>query len=256
MTIPAKPRRRVAAIVTIVAAGLLAGCARVEYTWAWHVVSPATTAGRTNLWYLVEGLGLTIELSVVSIVASVALGLVVALAGFSRKRALLAAHRCYIEALRNVPVFVLLLWAYYALPVVLGLAFTPFAGAVLAIAMSDSAFEAEILRAGIQSVDRGHVEAARSLGMSAGKTMRRIILPQAVRRMLPAMGNQFIYIVKSSALASVIGLAELTRKANELTTTLYRPFEIYSVLALEYLCVLLVLSQAVRWLERRLAIGR
>jgi polar amino acid transport system permease protein len=247
---------RARAVAALAAALLLAGCTRVEYTWAWHIVSPTTAAGRTNLWYLTQGLGLTIELSVVSIVVSMGLGLVVALAGFSKNRALLTGHRCYIEALRNVPVFVLLLWTYYALPVVLGLAFTPFAGAVLAIAMSDSAFEAEIFRAGIQSVDRGHVEAARSLGMSARKTMRRIILPQAIRRMLPAMGNQFIYIVKSSALASVIGLAELTRKANELTTTLYRPFEIYSLLAVEYLCVLLVLSQAVRWVERRVAIGR
>ncbi len=247
---------RAAAVFVVLGAGLLTGCARVEYTWAWHVVSPATMAGRTHLWYLVEGLGLTIQLSLVSIAVSVVLGLIVALAGFSRRRLLVGVNRCYIEALRNVPVFVLLLWAYYALPVVLGLVFTPFAGAVLAIAMSDSAFEAEIFRAGIQSVDRGHVEAARSLGMSAAKTMRRIVLPQALRRMLPAMGNQFIYIVKTSALASVIGLSELTRKANELTTTLYRPFEIYTLLAVEYLCILLVLSQAVRWLERRLAIGR
>jgi polar amino acid transport system permease protein len=238
----------------VILAGLLAGCSRVEYTWAWHVIDPTTPAGWTNLRFLVEGLGLTVQLSLVSVAASVALGLVVALAGFSRSRALRAANRCYVEALRNVPVFVLLLWAYYALPVVLGLSFTPFAGAVLALALSDSAYEAEILRAGIQSVDRGHVEAARSLGMSAWLAMRRIILPQALRRMLPAMANQFIYLVKSSALASVIGLGELTRRANELTTTLYRPFELYTFLAVEYLCILLVLSQAVRTLERRFAI--
>ena len=246
---------RLTATLTMAAAALLAGCSRVEYTWAWYVVSPGTPAGRTNLWYLITGLGLTIQLSLVSILAAVVLGLVVALAGFARSRMLVVFNRCYIEILRNVPVFVLLLWAYYALPVVLGLAFTPFAGAVLAIAMSDSAFEAEIFRAGIQSVDRGHVEAARSLGMSAWQTMRQIILPQALRRMLPAMANQFIFIVKTSALASVIGLAELTRRANELTTTLYRPFEIYTLLAAEYLCILFVLSQAVRSLERRLAIG-
>lgn len=241
-------------VVALVLAGLLAGCSRVEYTWAWHVVDPRTPAGWTNLQFLVAGIGLTAELSLVSVVASVALGLLVALAGFSRSRVLRAANRCYVEALRNVPVFVLLLWAYYALPVVLGLTFTPFAGAVLALALSDSAYEAEILRAGIQSVDRGHVEAARSLGMSAWLTMRRIILPQALRRMLPAMANQFIYLVKSSALASVIGLGELTRRANELTTALYRPFELYTFLAVEYLVILLVLSQAVRTLERRLAI--
>jgi polar amino acid transport system permease protein len=90
---------RARAVAALAAALLLAGCTRVEYTWAWHIVSPTTAAGRTNLWYLTEGLGLTIELSVVSIAVSMGLGLVVALAGFSRNRTLLAGHRCYIEAL-------------------------------------------------------------------------------------------------------------------------------------------------------------
>ena len=121
-----------------------------------------------------------------------------------------------------------------------------------ALAISDSAFQAEIFRAGIQSINRGQYEAAASISLNYRDTMRFVILPQAIKRILPALGNQLVYMLKMSSLVSVIGMQELTRRANELVVTEYRPLEIYTVLVIEYLVVILIVSAGVRWLERRL----
>jgi polar amino acid transport system permease protein len=121
------------------------------------------------------------------------------------------------------------------------------------LALSDAAFEAEIFRAGIQSVPKGQREAADTLGLSRWHTFRRIVLPQAIRFILPALGNQFIYVLKMSSLVSVIGFQELTRRANELNVTEYRPLEIYTFLVVEYLVLILAASWLVRRLERRMA---
>ena len=123
---------------------------------------------------------------------------------------------------------------------------------VLALAISDSAFQAEIFRAGIQSINRGQYEAAASISLNYRDTMRFVILPQAIKRILPALGNQLVYMLKMSSLVSVIGMQELTRRANELVVTEYRPLEIYTVLVIEYLVVILIVSAGVRRLERRL----
>jgi polar amino acid transport system permease protein len=133
-----------------------------------------------------------------------------------------------------------------------GLQLGIFVSGVIALALSDSAFEAEIFRAGIQSVEKGQIEAARSVGLTGWQTMRFIILPQAIRRVLPALGNQFVYMLKMSSILSVIGFEELTRRANELTVTEYRPLEIYTFLVVEYLLLILLASGLVRRLERRL----
>ena len=171
----------------------------------------------------------------------------------SRHRSLRAVARVYVEGVRAIPLLVLLLWVYYGLPVVLGIQFDVFTAGVLSLAISDAAFEAEIFRAGIQSIGRGQTEAAQSLGLTRWQAMRLIILPQAIRRILPALGNQFVYVLKMSSLVSVIGFQELTRRANELTLVEYRPLEIYSFLVLEYLLLILLVSFLVRRLEKRLA---
>ena len=146
----------------------------------------------------------------------------------------------------------LILWVYYGLPQVAGISISVFWAGVLALAISDSAFQAEIFRAGIQSIDRGQYEAAQSISLNYRNTMRYVILPQAIKRILPALGNQLVYMLKMSSLVSVIGMQELTRRANELVVTEYRPLEIYTILVLEYLMVILIVSAGVRWLERRL----
>ena len=152
-------------------------------------------------------------------------------------------------------VTVVMLWVFYGLPVVADIRLDVFAAAVVALALCDSPFEAEILRAGIQSIERGQREAALSLGLNEWQSFRTVVLPQAIRRVLPPIGNQFVYLVKMSSLASVIGAADLTRKANELVVTVFRPLEIYTVLIVEYLILVLLVSWAVRGLERRMAVG-
>jgi len=224
-----------------------------SYTWGWYVVSPWSAKGQTNIAFLLSGLGWTVSLALCALALSVVAGLFVAIAGLSRNRVAAAANRVYVEALRAVPMLVMVLWVFYGLPAVLGLELGVFAAGVLALALCDSAFEAEIFRAGIQSIDRGQHEAAETLGLGFIDTMRFIVLPQAIRRVLPPLGNQFVYMLKTSSLVSVIGLAELTRKANELVVTEYRPLEIYTFLILEYLVLILIASWAVRVLERKMA---
>ena len=233
-------------------AALLPGCAQSTYTWGWHVVSPLDERGLKNLGFLAQGLWSTVSISLISIIISVVAGVVVALLALSKRRAVRAINRFYVEVFRAIPLLVLLLWVYYGLPVVLGLQFGVFAAGVIALSLSDSAFEAEIFRGGIQSVERGQPEAAQALGLTSWQTMRLVVLPQALRRILPALGNQFVYVLKMSSLISVIGLQDLTRRANELTLVEYRPLEIYTALVIEYLLLILVVSWMVRKLEQRL----
>jgi His/Glu/Gln/Arg/opine family amino acid ABC transporter permease subunit len=242
------------AILVMASAVLLAGCGE-SYTWGWHVISPALERGRGNIAFLLSGIGYTVGVALCAITISVLLGLLIALPGLSANRYARAASRAYVEFLRSVPMLVMVLWVYYGLPVILGISLDVFMSGVLALALCDSAFQAEIFRAGIQSIDRGQHEAADGLGLGYVDKMRFIVLPQAIRRVLPPLGNQFVYMLKTSSLLSVIGLTELTRRANELVVTEYRPLEIYTFLVFEYLMLILVAASLVRLLERRLAVA-
>ena len=231
---------------------LLSGCSA---DWGWYVVDPTSPAGQRNLMFLIDGLYYTIALSVTAILISVVVGLLIALPGLARARPPRIINRVYVELVRAVPILVLILWVYYGLPQVADIAISMFWAGVLALAISDSAFQAEIFRAGIQSIDRGQHEAAHSISLSYIDKMRFVILPQAIKRILPALGNQLVYMLKMSSLVSVIGMQELTRRANELVVTEYRPLEIYTVLVLEYLALILLVSAGVRWVERRMGAG-
>ncbi len=240
-------------VLPVLAGMLLSGCSQ---NWGWYVVNPATSSGLANLKFLVGGLKYTILLSVTAILISILVGLAIALPGLASNRLLRALNRTYVELVRAVPILVLILWVYYGMPQVVQVSINVFWAGVIALALSDSAFEAEIFRAGIQSVDKGQHEAARSISLSYWDTMRFVILPQAIRRILPALGNQLVYMLKMSSLVSVIGMQELTRKANELVVTEYRPLEVYTILVLEYLVLILMVSAGVRWLERRLQVDQ
>lgn len=235
---------------------LLAGCAS-STTWGWYVIDPKLDAGWTNIKFLLGGFGNTILISVIAAALSIIIGLIVVLPGLSKNGWIRLPSRIYVEFIRSIPLLPMLFWVFYGLPVIfksmgLNIPIDPFWGAVITLALSDSAFTAEIYRAGIQSISKGQTEAAQTIGLTYADTMRFVILPQAIRRILPPLANQFIYIVKMSAFASVIGMQELTRRANELVVTEYRPLEIYTLLILEYLVLVLIISQAVRWLERKM----
>jgi len=235
---------------------LLTGCAS-NTNWGWYVINPMTPSGWINVRFLINGMGATILISVIAAAISIVLGLMVALPGLSKRRWVRMFNRVYVELVRAIPLLPMLFWVFYGLPIIfksmgLNVPIDPFWGAIITLAISDSAFTAEIYRAGIQSIARGQTEAAQTVGLNYFQTMRYVILPQAIRRILPPLANQFIYIVKMSAFASVIGMQELTRRANELVVTEYRPLEIYSLLILEYLILVLIISAGVRWLERRM----
>lgn len=225
------------------------------YRWGWYVVLPTTEAGRQNLQFLLGGLWVTIQISVLATLLATILGLLVALPGLADDPWARRFNRGFVEIFRAVPSLVMLLWVHYGLPILVGINFDVFTSGVIGLALCEAAFMAEVFRAGIQSVERGQTEAGRALGLGRMQRFRLIVLPQALRRILPALGNQFVIVLKMSALVSVIGLADLTRRANELVTTLYRPLEVYTFLVLEYLVLVLIVSWLVRRLETRLAVS-
>ncbi|MEO9897812.1 MAG: amino acid ABC transporter permease [Paracoccaceae bacterium] len=235
---------------------ILSGCAS-STTWGWYVIDPTKATGWTNIKFLVGGMWATIQISVIAASLSIVLGLFIALPALSERWYIRLINRIYVEFVRAIPLLPMLFWVFYGLPIVfrsmgLDIPIDPFWGAIITLAVSDSAFTAEIYRAGIQSIAKGQTEAAQTVGLNYVQSMRYVILPQAIRRILPPLANQFIYIVKMSAFASVIGMQELTRRANELVVTEYRPLEIYTLLILEYLVLVLVISAGVRWLERKM----
>ena len=230
----------------------IGGCGNTDYTWGWYVITPWHPIGLTNIQFLLSGLGYTIMLSLSAIVLSISMGLIVTLPALMNNTLARLINRVYVEIFRSLPVLVMLLWVYYGLPPALGIRLEVFSAGILGLALCDSAFEAEIFRAGIQSIGRGQHDAADSLGLNYWKKMRLIILPQAIRTVLPAIGNQFVYMLKMSSLVSVIGLTELTRRADELVVSQYRPLEIYTFLVLEYFVLIICISSGMRWLENRL----
>ncbi len=241
-----------ALLVTAAAVAVAAG-RDGAYRWGWYVVLPTTEAGRQNLVFLLGGLWTTIQITILATLLATVLGLAVALPGLSTDPWAQRFNRGFVELFRAIPSLVMLLWVHYGLPILLGVNFDIFTSGVIGLALCEAAFMAEVFRAGIQSVERGQREAAYALGLSQRQRLRFVVLPQALRRILPALGNQFVIVLKMSALVSVIGLADLTRRANELVTTIYRPLEVYTFLVLEYLALVLVVSWLVRRLERRLA---
>jgi His/Glu/Gln/Arg/opine family amino acid ABC transporter permease subunit len=231
---------------------ILTSCGSAEHEWAWYILSPNKVNGLTNLKFLLSGMGLTIYISVISIIISMFLGFVVAIPSLAKNKFLTYVNIGYVEIVRAIPLLVLILWVYYGLPIMTGLSFSPFISGIIALAISESAFQAEIFRAGINSIKKSQWEAGSSLGLTFYKRLRLVILPQAIKNILPALGNQFVYVLKMSSLVSIIGIADLTRKANELVVSTYRPLEIYTFLILEYLILILIVSFFVRKLEKRL----
>lgn len=203
---------------------------------------------------LLRGLGVTFELSAIIMAAALVGGMLVGMARYSKAKLLNWPATLYIELFRNTPVFVQIIWFYYAFPVIIGVQMKGFVAALIGIGLNIIAYSAEIFRGGIQSIERGQWEAGRAIGMGYFAVMRRVVLPQAVRRMIPPFANRAIEAVKATSLASTIAVAELMYEADQLANALYRPFEIYTVVAVVYFVATYPLALLSYWLERRLAI--
>jgi polar amino acid transport system permease protein len=216
----------------------------VGYQWHFEVVGE-------SLGFLLGGLGLTIGLSVLSMAASLVLGMLVSFARLAPWRLLRAIASLYTDFLRGTPLLVQILWIYYSLPILTGIVFSPFVSAAIALTLNLSAFISEVYRAGIQSIGRGQREAALALGMSQWQAMRRVILPQSIRRVLPPLGSIWVSLFKDTAIVSVIAVPELMYRGKVLSIETYRPVEIYTVVAIIYFLVTYPQARAVDWLFER-----
>jgi len=260
---------------------------RADFPW-WLVVAAALAAAfaifiaASDLYSqvfftVIKGIGITVFVTLVGYALASALGLGVALLGLSGSRWLSQVARFYIEIIRGVPILVLLfwiafvgapafvvLWNWLSLPLqAAGLVepmqvrdFSLMWRAIIALTIAYSSFIAEIFRAGIQSVDIGQVEAAKALGLSRVQRFRLIVFPQAIRTILPPLGNDFVAMVKDSSLVSVLGVADITQMGKVYAAGSFRFFETYSIVAYIYLILTVSLSLALRALEKRMRRGR
>lgn len=200
---------------------------------------------------LLEGAIFTIEITVLSVAIGTLIGLFVGVGRISSIRIIRWAAAVYVDFIRGTPLLVQIFLIYFALPVVTGIKMNPFVAAITACSINSGAYVAEIFRAGIESIDSGQMEAGRSLGLSWMQTMRYIIIPQAFKRVIPPLGNEFIALLKDSSLVSVIGFEELTRRGQLVIARTYASLEIWICVALIYLAMTLTISRFVAFLERR-----
>jgi len=216
------------------------------YQFRWDVVP-------NNFNFLFAGMEMTLILSAITLAIAMVLGLVIAVLSMSRLWPLRAFGISFGELIRNTPILVQLLWVYYVLPIFFEFRIDAVTAVVIGLSIYSSAFIAEAYRAGIQAVPNGHREAAQVLGMSPFQTFRRIVLPQAVRLTLPPLAANFVQLIKYSSLGAVLSVGEVTRKGMELSSSTFRPLEIFTFIAVLYFCICWPLSMSIRAWEARLA---
>ncbi len=202
------------------------------------------------LVFLPDGLMVTFEITILSLLCTIPIGLLAGLGRLSKNRCINLISSTYIEIIRGIPLLVQLFYIYYAVGKFIQV--PPTVSAVIAISFCYGAYMGEVVRAGILAVPSGQTEAARSLGFTSSQTMRFVILPQALRTVLPPVGNEFIAMLKDTSLVSIIAVADLLRRGREFASQTFDYFETYTVIALVYLIITLLLSKSVSLMEGRL----
>jgi polar amino acid transport system permease protein len=205
-----------------------------------------------NFDFMMVGLRMTLLISAITLVLAMVAGLVIALLDMSKFRPARWIGVAFGEVIRNTPILVQLLWVYYVLPIVFGVSIESFTALVIGLSLYQGAFIAEVYRSGIQSVPRGHSEAAQVLGLSPLQNFMRIVLPQAIRMTLPPLASNFVQLIKFSSLGAVISVSEITRRGMELSASNFRPLETFTFIAVVYFLICWPLAMAIRWWERRL----
>ncbi len=205
--------------------------------------------------FLVQGAVLTLKISLISLLFGFIIGLIAALLKLSNNIVVRSLGAFYVWIIRSTPLLVQLFLIYFGLPQI-GVDLGPFMSGVLALAINTGAYNAETIRGGIIAVPAGQMEAARSLGMPSALAMRRIILPQAIRLAIPALGNNFVILVKDTSLVSTITLVELTLTAQRLIGSTYKPFEMYLMAAVLYAVLTTATSFLLGRLEKKIAVER
>lgn len=229
------------------------GLENLGYNWQWYQIPPfiiEKTAEGLQAGPLLFGLGITLKISALSLVLAFLIGLLTALLRLSDLVMGRFVARCYLEVIRNTPLLIQIFFIYFVLGPVLGL--DRFPSAVLALSLFEGAYASEIFRSGILSVERGQIEAAESLGLNRYQIFRLIVLPQAIRTILPPLTSQAISLIKDSALVSTIAIYDLTMQAQALISETFLTFEIWFTVAILYLVITVALSFFVAFLENRL----
>ncbi len=219
-----------------------------EYPFDWSVV--------TDRWQLfVAGAWVDLWVASIGFALACALGLLNALLRTSGVRALTLPSFLYVQVMRGVPLYVLLLWVYFGVANITGITFSSFQAIVIALALTGSGYTTEIFRAGLGAIDRGQMEAARSMGLSRMNTYGHVILPQAFRIVVPPLGNTFVGLLKGATIMAVIAVPDMVFLANELNVTLFTPFEVFAAVGLLLVVMVLFFSAVVYLLERRLRLA-
>ncbi|MBO8172330.1 MAG: amino acid ABC transporter permease [Bacillaceae bacterium] len=205
--------------------------------------------------YLLMGAKYTVIITVFGLLIGFFIGVLSGMGRLSQNKIVYGLVTGYIEIIRGTPILVQAIWIYFALPVIIGININSITAGIIAISINSGAYIAEIVRGSIQSIDRGQVEAGRSLGLTGMQTFVHIIWPQAFKRMIPPLGNQFIISLKDTSILTVIAVPELVRKSQEVVAENFRSFEIYTAAALLYLVMTLTISTILRTIERRLDVS-
>jgi len=244
------------ALVSVVLLYLvLVSAGKLNYNWQWYRITPYLYSWDAQGFQpgpLLGGLQVTLWISAVSLIISCVLGLITALLRLSRSFTARWIARLYLELIRNTPLLVQLFFIYFVVAPVLDIGRIP--AAIMALSLFEGAYASEIFRAGILSIEKGQWEAAESIGLNRGLTYRLVILPQAIKRMLPPLTSQAVSLVKDSALVSTIAIYDLTMKAQEIISETYLVFELWFVVAAIYLIITATLSIFIALMEKRLAI--
>jgi polar amino acid transport system permease protein len=219
------------------------------YQWHFNVILDYYPA-------FIEGALVTAQLTMFAFVIAVILGLFLALSRLSRRRLIYLPATVYVEVFRATPALVQLVWIYYALPIITGIRLSGFVAIGLGLGLHTAAYFGEIFRGGIQSIERGQVDSAKSVGMVYRQAMWRIILPQAVRRMIPPFMNETANLIKLTTLGSFLAVYELLHASNVLITETYRPLEVYTTTAVIFGIIIYPLIAISRGIEKRWARGR
>jgi glutamine transport system permease protein len=205
---------------------------------------------------LLVGMKLTILITIFGLLIGFVLGAVTGLLKIARNPLFRKLAGIYIESIRGTPIMVQVMFIYFGLPMALGMRIHPMAAGIVAIAVNSGAYIAEIVRGAFQSIDTGQTEAGRSIGLTHFQTMYYIIWPQALKRMIPPLGNQFIISLKDTSLLVVVGVGELTRTGQEIIAANFRAFEVWLTVALMYLVMTLSLSRLLNYFERKMDINK
>ncbi|SJZ43198.1 amino acid ABC transporter membrane protein, PAAT family (TC 3.A.1.3.-) [Selenihalanaerobacter shriftii] len=221
---------------------------------SWQHIQEIREALVEALPFLLKGSIMTIKITTIAVIMGIILGVVLGLARVSKNKIANWISKGYIEVFRGTPLLVQLFILYYGLPS-LGINLPPYIAAVLGLGLNSGAYVGEIVRGGIEAINVGQMEAARSVGMSYGQSMRYIILPQAFKQIIPALGNEFIALLKDSSLVSVIAVKDLTRQGRLIISRTYQSFLIFLTVAVFYFVMVFVMTRLVNYAERKLKVS-